>query len=133
MELDLTNAILILDEAHNIEDVSRDAGGLELDQNDLKQAADKFENMSKSNRTLLDERIIDVEHFASTQSNAQCSKKLKDVCQVASMAVLMFALNVFLSSHFFFLFCFFLPSFLPIRCRLVCGNFVKGTQPNNAP
>ncbi|KAK3807885.1 MAG: helicase C-terminal domain-containing protein [Benniella sp.] len=81
MELDLTNAILILDEAHNIEDVSRDAGGLELDQNDLKQAADKFENMSKSKRTLLDERIIDVEHFASTRSNAQCSKKLKDFAE----------------------------------------------------
>ncbi|KAF9343248.1 hypothetical protein BGX34_007020, partial [Mortierella sp. NVP85] len=78
MELDLTDAILILDEAHNIEDVSRDAGGLELDQNDLKQAAEKFENMSKSKRSLLDERVIDVEHFASTHSNAQCSEKLRD-------------------------------------------------------
>jgi len=63
MELDLTDAILILDEAHNVEDVSRDVGGLELDQNDLKQAADKFENVSKFKRTLLDEGIIDVEHL----------------------------------------------------------------------
>ncbi|KAF9116314.1 Fanconi anemia group J protein [Mortierella sp. AM989] len=45
MEIDLENAIVILDEAHNIEDAARDAGGLEVADEDLESGVTQFENM----------------------------------------------------------------------------------------
>lgn len=76
MELDLTDAILILDEAHNIEDVSRDAGGLELEQRDLDHAVEKFDNMSE--HPPREGHASDIEHTMNTLP----SRKLRDVCQV---------------------------------------------------
>lgn len=46
MEIDLENAIVILDEAHNIEDAAREAGCLEVTLDDLEQAAAKFKDMA---------------------------------------------------------------------------------------
>ncbi|KAG0260437.1 Fanconi anemia group J protein [Mortierella polycephala] len=45
MDIDLSNAIVILDEAHNIEDAARDAGGLEVQDEDLKMAQSEFQFM----------------------------------------------------------------------------------------
>ncbi|KAF9183665.1 Fanconi anemia group J protein [Haplosporangium sp. Z 767] len=45
MDIDLSNAIVILDEAHNIEDAARDAGGLEVQDEDLKMAQNEFQLM----------------------------------------------------------------------------------------
>jgi hypothetical protein len=45
MDIDLRNAIVILDEAHNIEDVACEAGGLELTMDVLNQAVDEFDFM----------------------------------------------------------------------------------------
>lgn len=64
MEIDLENAIVILDEAHNIEDAAREAGGLEITQDDLEQAVAKFKDM--------------VDHNILTSS---CTK-LFNVCQL---------------------------------------------------
>lgn len=49
MDIDLDNAIVILDEAHNIEGTSRDAGGLDVQHEDLKQANREFGDMIKHN------------------------------------------------------------------------------------
>ncbi|KFH69534.1 hypothetical protein MVEG_04345 [Podila verticillata NRRL 6337] len=49
MDIDLDNAIVILDEAHNIESTSRDAGGLDVQHEDLKQANREFGDMIKHN------------------------------------------------------------------------------------
>ncbi|KAF9565157.1 Fanconi anemia group J protein [Mortierella alpina] len=49
MDIDLDNAIVILDEAHNIEDAARDAGGLELLDKDLTTAKKEFQAMVDSN------------------------------------------------------------------------------------
>jgi Rad3-related DNA helicase len=35
MEIDIRNHVIILDEAHNVEDVSRDSGSLEIAEDDL--------------------------------------------------------------------------------------------------
>lgn len=35
MEIDIRNHVIILDEAHNVEDVSRDSGSLEMAEDDL--------------------------------------------------------------------------------------------------
>ncbi|KAF9984021.1 Fanconi anemia group J protein [Mortierella antarctica] len=48
MDIDLDNAIVILDEAHNIEDAARDAGGLDLLDKDLWTAKAEFEDMLAS-------------------------------------------------------------------------------------
>ncbi|KAF9279804.1 Fanconi anemia group J protein, partial [Mortierella antarctica] len=45
MEIELDNAIVILDEAHNIESTARDAGGLEVQYDDLKVANHQFADM----------------------------------------------------------------------------------------
>ncbi|KAI8346303.1 helicase C-terminal domain-containing protein [Mortierella sp. GBAus27b] len=45
MDIDLRNAIVILDEAHNIEDAACEAGGLELTMDVLNQAVDEFDFM----------------------------------------------------------------------------------------
>lgn len=47
MEIELGNAIVILDEAHNIESTARDAGGLEVQYEDLKLASRQFGDMIK--------------------------------------------------------------------------------------
>jgi len=47
MDIDLDNAIVILDEAHNIEGTARDAGGLDVQHEDLKQANREFGDMIK--------------------------------------------------------------------------------------
>ncbi|KAG0329215.1 Fanconi anemia group J protein [Dissophora globulifera] len=49
MEINLDSSIVILDEAHNIEDASRDAGGFEAVDNDLKTAYLQFKNMAEHN------------------------------------------------------------------------------------
>ncbi|KAF9953954.1 Fanconi anemia group J protein [Mortierella alpina] len=49
MDIDLDDAIVILDEAHNIEDAARDAGGLDLLDKDLANAKTEFEAMVQSN------------------------------------------------------------------------------------
>ncbi|CAO3574480.1 unnamed protein product [Mortierella alpina] len=48
MDIDLDNAIVILDEAHNIEDAARDAGGLDLLDKDLLTAQSEFNDMLAS-------------------------------------------------------------------------------------
>ncbi|KAG0340558.1 Fanconi anemia group J protein [Podila humilis] len=47
MEINLDNSIVILDEAHNIEGTARDAAGLEVGDEDLKQANREFGDMIK--------------------------------------------------------------------------------------
>lgn len=49
MEIDLENSIVILDEAHNIEDAARDAGGLDVLDDDLRVAKAEFGDMIKNN------------------------------------------------------------------------------------
>ncbi|KAF9398539.1 Fanconi anemia group J protein [Mortierella sp. AD011] len=49
MEIDLENSIVILDEAHNIEDAARDAGGLEITDEDLKLGVTQFSGMCGKN------------------------------------------------------------------------------------
>ncbi|KAF9149935.1 Fanconi anemia group J protein [Linnemannia schmuckeri] len=49
MDIDLENSIVILDEAHNIEDASRDAGGLDVLDDDLRVAKTEFGDMVKNN------------------------------------------------------------------------------------
>ncbi|KAG0302920.1 Fanconi anemia group J protein, partial [Dissophora globulifera] len=49
MEINLDSSIVILDEAHNIEDASRDAGGFEAVDNDLETAYLQFKNMAEHN------------------------------------------------------------------------------------
>ncbi|KAF8944385.1 Fanconi anemia group J protein [Haplosporangium gracile] len=49
MDIDLENSIVILDEAHNIEDASRDAGGLDVLDDDLRVAKTEFGDMIKNN------------------------------------------------------------------------------------
>ncbi|KAF9438368.1 Fanconi anemia group J protein [Entomortierella beljakovae] len=49
MEIDLENSILILDEAHNIEDASREAGGLDIIDEDLNLGAEQFEELCIQN------------------------------------------------------------------------------------
>ncbi|KAF9960581.1 Fanconi anemia group J protein [Mortierella alpina] len=48
MDINLDNAIVILDEAHNIEDAARDAGGLDLLDKDLLAAKSEFNEMLAS-------------------------------------------------------------------------------------
>ncbi|KAG0216106.1 Fanconi anemia group J protein [Mortierella sp. GBA30] len=47
MDIDLDNAIVILDEAHNIEDAAREAGGLDVLDEDLRIAKLEFADMVK--------------------------------------------------------------------------------------
>ncbi|KAF9138078.1 Fanconi anemia group J protein [Mortierella sp. GBA39] len=49
MDIDLENSIVILDEAHNIEDAARDAGGLDVLDDDLRVAKVEFGDMIKNN------------------------------------------------------------------------------------
>ncbi|KAF9914010.1 Fanconi anemia group J protein [Lobosporangium transversale] len=49
MEINLDESIVILDEAHNIEDAAREAGGLEVVDSDLTAAAMQFGDMVKRN------------------------------------------------------------------------------------
>ena len=46
MEINLEDAIVILDEAHNIEDAAREAGGFEVADDDLNMAVLQFKNMA---------------------------------------------------------------------------------------
>ncbi|KAF9351726.1 Fanconi anemia group J protein [Mortierella sp. AD094] len=49
MEIDLESSIVILDEAHNIEDAARDAGGLEVADEDLELGVTQFSSMCSQN------------------------------------------------------------------------------------
>lgn len=49
MDIDLENSIVILDEAHNIEDAAREAGGLDVLDDDLRVAKAEFGDMIKNN------------------------------------------------------------------------------------
>ncbi|KAG0218376.1 Fanconi anemia group J protein [Mortierella sp. NVP41] len=49
MDIDVENAIVILDEAHNIEDAAREAGGLDVLDNDLETAMTEFKHMKNNN------------------------------------------------------------------------------------
>lgn len=64
MDIDLENSIVILDEAHNIEDAARDAGGLDVPDEDLRIAEAEFADMIKHNimaqpsKTLLNVSLV---------------------------------------------------------------------------
>ncbi|KAF9921512.1 Fanconi anemia group J protein [Linnemannia zychae] len=49
MDIEIEKSIVILDEAHNIEDASREAGGLDVPDNDLTVAKTEFSDMIKHN------------------------------------------------------------------------------------
>ncbi|KAF9130769.1 Fanconi anemia group J protein [Mortierella sp. 14UC] len=49
MDIDIESSIIILDEAHNIEDAAREAGGLDVLDEDLKVAKAEFSDMIKNN------------------------------------------------------------------------------------
>lgn len=49
MEIDLTGQILVLDEAHNIEDCARESASYTLDHNSLLLCRDELEGMIKNN------------------------------------------------------------------------------------
>ncbi|KAF0030339.1 hypothetical protein F2P81_017070 [Scophthalmus maximus] len=49
MEIDLTDQILVLDEAHNIEDCARESASFSLDHNSLLISRDELDGMVKSN------------------------------------------------------------------------------------
>ena len=49
MDIDVEKSIVILDEAHNIEDAAREAGGLEVLDEDLRVAKTEFADMVKNN------------------------------------------------------------------------------------
>lgn len=49
MEIDLAGQILVLDEAHNIEDCARESASLTLDRNSLLMSRDELDGMVKNN------------------------------------------------------------------------------------
>lgn len=49
MEIDLAGQILVLDEAHNIEDCARESASFTLDNNSLLLSKDELESMIKNN------------------------------------------------------------------------------------
>ncbi|KAF5740961.1 Fanconi anemia group J protein isoform X2 [Tripterygium wilfordii] len=52
MEVDIEGAIVILDEAHNIEDIARDAGSMDLDEDVLNKLQMELEQLSLSDATV---------------------------------------------------------------------------------
>jgi hypothetical protein len=64
MDIELEKSIVILDEAHNIEDAARDAGGLDVLDDDLRVAEAEFADMVKHNimahpsKTLLNVSLV---------------------------------------------------------------------------
>lgn len=51
MDIDLTDAVVVIDEAHNIEDVSRSAASRDLDYEDIQQAYSELETMVESQQS----------------------------------------------------------------------------------
>lgn len=70
MGIDLTDAAVFIDEAHNIEDVCRDAAGLQLKHEDLLETCAQLETMVVS-----DEGSEDASHYAALE---QVVRGLKD-------------------------------------------------------
>lgn len=47
MQIDLKNSIIVLDEAHNVEDVCRDAASASLTQDNILEAMNDLERMTR--------------------------------------------------------------------------------------